>query len=244
MPAEVGATLMGARLTALAKLDGCGIVARSSKRMRTIPIRLVDEGWDSMLRAATDADHSATILSVDGIGAYDHVLRVAMLERLLRMPAARAILPFVRLAHTSPSRCCWWNDQGIRHNVTQRKGVDKVILSWPELCTGIRLHQGKTRVWNKAGTQPEDVDTLRENVWRSHGSWHAHWHEQFTRDKLHARAEEERRQSQECRVLQSASPRSNHTLRTLPPAMAVEIQVWRTRWRNLCREMRSQVKIV
>ena len=34
---------------------------------------------------------------------------------------------------------------------------------------GIRLHQGKTRVWNKAGTKPEDVDTLGENVWQPGG---------------------------------------------------------------------------
>ena len=42
-----------------------------------------------MLRAATDRDGSATILSVDGTGAYDHVLRAAMLERLEKMPGAR-----------------------------------------------------------------------------------------------------------------------------------------------------------
>ena len=32
-----------------------------------------------MLRAATDLDPDATILSVDGIGAFDHVARAAML---------------------------------------------------------------------------------------------------------------------------------------------------------------------
>ena len=67
-----------------------------------------------MLRAETDADHSATIPSVDGIGAYDHVLRAALLERLLRMPAARAILPFVRLSYTSPSSYSGGGDQAQR----------------------------------------------------------------------------------------------------------------------------------
>ena len=55
---------------------------------------------------------------------------------------------------------------------------------------GIRLHQGKTRVWNKAGTQPEDVDTLGENAWqpgRVMVLGTPIGHEQFTRDKLHAR---------------------------------------------------------
>ena len=47
------------------------------------------------LRTATDRVPQTTILSVDGIGAYDHVLRVAMLGRLARMPKTREILPFV-----------------------------------------------------------------------------------------------------------------------------------------------------
>ena len=40
----------------------------------------------------------ATVLSVDGIGAYDHVYRAAMLSRLMQMPEPRSLLPFVRLA--------------------------------------------------------------------------------------------------------------------------------------------------
>ena len=71
IPAEVGAALMGARLTALAKPDGgvrgiatglfiaetcrqnsCGTVcSRVRKGMRTIPIRSVDKGWDRLRRA-------------------------------------------------------------------------------------------------------------------------------------------------------------------------------------------------
>ena len=42
------------------------------------------------LRAVTDLDAAATVLNVDGIGACDHVSRSAMLERLSRMPKARA----------------------------------------------------------------------------------------------------------------------------------------------------------
>ena len=38
------------------------------------------------LRAVTDTNTQAPILSVDGIGAYDHVLRATLLGRLARMP--------------------------------------------------------------------------------------------------------------------------------------------------------------
>ena len=65
-----------------------------------------------MLRAATDDDPSATILSVDGIGAHDHILRSAMLERLATMREVFAILPFVRLSYGTPSRHSWWDEEG------------------------------------------------------------------------------------------------------------------------------------
>ena len=39
-----------------------------------------------LLRAATDVNPNATVLSVDGVGAYDHILRAAMMSRLARMP--------------------------------------------------------------------------------------------------------------------------------------------------------------
>ena len=34
------------------------------------------------IRALTDADLTATVLSIDGIGAYDHVLRSTMMSKL------------------------------------------------------------------------------------------------------------------------------------------------------------------
>ena len=34
-----------------------------------------------------------------GVGAYDHVLKSTMLERLMHMPTAQAMLPFVRMSH-------------------------------------------------------------------------------------------------------------------------------------------------
>ena len=75
-----------------------------------------------MVRAATDADAAATVLSVDGIGAYDHISRSAMLERLNRIPKARAILPFVRLSYGRPSTYSWWDQNGDRRAVSQAEG--------------------------------------------------------------------------------------------------------------------------
>ena len=83
--------------------------------------------------------------------------------------------------------------------------------------------------------QPEDVDILGENVCQLGGVMvlGTSIRPVQLRDKLHARVEEERGLWEaiprvpdlQCAwliLLQSASPRLNHTLRTLPPAMAAE----------------------
>ena len=70
-----------------------------------------------MLRAAADAGPTATILSVDGIGAYDHVHRATMLSRLhFRL--------FV--CHTpQPSNYAWYDGEGERRIVTQAEGGEQ-----------------------------------------------------------------------------------------------------------------------
>ena len=149
VPDQVATALMGARLVAVAKPDGGvrGIATGCTFRRlvaRTLAKQFVKvfeaacspfqyalstrAGTDCvghMLRAATDGDPSMTILSVDGIGAYDHIFRSAMLGRLLEMPGARELLPFVRLSYAQPS-CYGWHDQeGRRRTVTQAEGGEQ-----------------------------------------------------------------------------------------------------------------------
>ena len=69
-----------------------------------------------------------TILSVDGIGTCDHVLRASMLGRLARMPKARAILPFVQLFYASPSG--WMSQEGLAQ-CTKQRAVSKETPSCP-----------------------------------------------------------------------------------------------------------------
>ena len=146
VPEEVTSVLMGARLTALTKPDGgvrgiatgCSLrrlVARTLAKQfmavfeaecapfqYALSTRAGTDCVGHMLRAATDADPRLTILSVDGIGAYDHVLRSAMLGRLLQMPGARQILPFVRLSYAQPSTYGWFDEDGQRRAVSQAEG--------------------------------------------------------------------------------------------------------------------------
>ena len=55
-----------------------------------------------VVRAMTDADPHATVLSVDGIGAFDHVHHASMMSKLLEVPGFCALLPFVRVSYRSP----------------------------------------------------------------------------------------------------------------------------------------------
>ena len=57
---------------------------------------------------------------------------------------------------------------------------------------GIRLHQGKTRVWNKAGVLLDDVHTLGYKAWQLDGVVVLGTHK-FVAEKLRARVVEERR---------------------------------------------------
>ena len=100
----------------------------------------------------------------------------------------------------------------------------------------IRLHLGKTKVWNKGGVEPEHIHTMGENAWQPSGILVLGTpivSEQFVSEKLQDRINKERRLWQaipnvpdlQCGwqiLLQSANPRANHTLRTLPPAMSAD----------------------
>ena len=142
VPASVAAALTTARLTALSKRDGGirGIATGCSFRRlvaRTLAKQFAEDfeqecspfQYALSTRVGTDCVghllRAVTVLSVDGIGAYDHVLRAAMLGRLECMPRASAILPFVRLSYAQPSTYSWFDEEGERKVVTQAEGGEQ-----------------------------------------------------------------------------------------------------------------------
>ena len=78
-----------------------------------------------MIRAITDADPTATVLKVDGIGGYEHVLRAAMLGRSVNIEEARVILTFVRMSYANPSSYQWFTDDGECRTVIQAEGGEQ-----------------------------------------------------------------------------------------------------------------------
>ena len=120
VPEEVMDALRCGRLMALKKPDGGvrGIVVGDVMRRvvaRTIAQQVADRVEEAtsphqyalktkagcetvahILQALTDADPNATVVSVDGIGAFDLISRNAMMKGVKRLVDGEQILPFVR----------------------------------------------------------------------------------------------------------------------------------------------------
>ena len=70
-----------------------------------------------LLRAATEACPRATVLSVDAVGAFDHVSRAAMLGALHARPQLQPLLPFARQFYAAPSAYTWYDDCHHAHDI-------------------------------------------------------------------------------------------------------------------------------
>ena len=77
------------------------------------------------IQALTDLDPAATVLSIDGIGAFDLVSRQAMLEGLQTVAGGDAALPFVMQFYGSASTYLWEDQDGVVHTITQAEGGEQ-----------------------------------------------------------------------------------------------------------------------
>ena len=89
---------------------------------------------------ATEADPSLTILSVDGVGAYDHVSRSAMLTALARAPDHQPLLPFPRMCYSAPSTYLWVDSASEVHHISQAEGGEQGDPLMPALFS-LALHR-------------------------------------------------------------------------------------------------------
>ena len=84
-----------------------------------------------ILKVMTETRPTATVVSIDGIGAFDHVSRASMLGELMGIPQANSALPFVRLFYGQRSTYLWKDQHGITHEIIQGEGGNKVIPLCP-----------------------------------------------------------------------------------------------------------------
>ena len=77
------------------------------------------------LQAITDLDASATIMSVDGIGAFDLISRRALLDGLRSVSGGESVLPFVMQFYGCSSSYLWDDDEGITHEIRHGEGGEQ-----------------------------------------------------------------------------------------------------------------------
>ena len=134
------------------------------------------------LQTLTDLDDRATVVSVDGIGAYDLIARQAMssgLQQPLHVLVGRRTWCRAR----DPAR-----RRGRTANVIQYRTASTLVAIASERET-VRLavdqlirrydHTRKTKVWNRAGEEPPDCEAMQRvavlvdpeaKVWRGYVS--------------------------------------------------------------------------
>ena len=77
------------------------------------------------LTAVTEANPTHTILSIDGVGAYDNICRNSMLQGLRDVPEANRCLPFVKMFYGAPSHYIWHSATGEAHIISQTQGGEQ-----------------------------------------------------------------------------------------------------------------------
>ena len=83
-----------------------------------------------ILQTFTNLDPQATIMSIDGVGAYDLTSRNAMLAGLLRMEGGDQILPSVRCFYGEPiHRFMGGRDGQNPVHPTRRRGAGRPLMS-------------------------------------------------------------------------------------------------------------------
>ena len=107
-----------------------------------------------ILQSSTDEDEYATVVSVDGIGAYDTISRRAMLQGVMWVPSGDRVLPFLKQFYSSPSVCVWEDVMGTQHEVTQGEGGEQGDPPMPILfCLGqhrtLTAVEGRLKVGEK-----------------------------------------------------------------------------------------------
>ena len=91
------------------------------------------DGLVHLARALLEADPEQTVLCIDGVGAFDHVSRGRMFERLHATESLRPLLPFVRTWYAAASEGIWTDEDGIAHTVSSAEGGEQGDALMPGL---------------------------------------------------------------------------------------------------------------
>ena len=122
------------------------------------------------ITATTEQNPTNTVLSIDGIGAYDNISRSSMLNALQEVPEANRCLPFVSMFYTHPSTYVWHDQEGNPHEITQAEGGEQGDPLMPALFSlgqkaGLQAVQQQLQPGEALYAFLDDVYTI---------PWHGH----------------------------------------------------------------------
>ena len=115
------------------------------------------------VRFATDVDPEATVVSIDGVGAYDHVSRSAMMSKLWETPSLEKLLPFVSSVYGRPSCYKWRDSEGVCHEIHQHEGGEQGDPLMP-LLFSLAVHNA-LRVVKQSLLPRELLFTFLDNIY-------------------------------------------------------------------------------
>ena len=86
-----------------------------------------------------EEEDTRVILSIDGVGAFDHVCRARFFEELHHQQELNGLLPFVRLWYARQTTFLWHDENGHAHQVMQGDGGEQGDALMPALfCLALR----------------------------------------------------------------------------------------------------------
>jgi hypothetical protein len=91
------------------------------------------EALAHLIQVLTDMDPRATITCIDGVGAFDHILRSRIFRQLMDHDSLREVLPFVRAWYSGISSYLWADDSGAQHVIEQGEGGEQGGALMPAL---------------------------------------------------------------------------------------------------------------
>ena len=91
-----------------------------------------------MVQMLTQLNPRQTVVSVDGVGAFDLVSRNAMLQGLGNMIGGAQVLPFVRLFYSDPSTYVWEDEFGEPQMIPQGEGGEQGDPLMPLLFSSVQ----------------------------------------------------------------------------------------------------------
>ena len=83
------------------------------------------EALAHVLQCVTDRDPETVVVSLDGIGAFDHVKRAAFLRKLRNTPSLQHLVPFARMLCSTESRFFWADSESRTHAIRQGEGGEQ-----------------------------------------------------------------------------------------------------------------------